>query len=84
MFKITILFWRVISSVDQPDLVDYAIKVNDDCQTTTRRYKQLQRGQNPERFVQLSLNNNFTNPPVEEAKYEENQNEFLDYHDSPR
>lgn len=74
---------EVITSVDQPDLVDYAIKVNDDCQTTTRRYKQLQRGQRPEKFIQASLHNNFTNPPAEEVKFEENQNEFLNYQESP-
>ena len=74
---------NIISSVDQSDLVDFAIKVNEDWQATMRRYKQLQRGQMPDQFIQTSLNNNFTNPPLEEAKFEDSQGGFLDYQDVP-
>lgn len=59
---------ETITSVDQSDLVDYAIKVNDDCQSTIKRFKQLQRGQRPAKFVATNKNNHFNNPPEEEVK----------------
>lgn len=37
----------------------------------------------PNQFIQTSLNNNFTNPPPEEAKFEDNDGGFLDYQDEP-
>lgn len=57
---------ETISNVDQADLVDYAIKVNDDFQTTLRRYRQLKKGRRPEKFLANYKNNNFDNPPEEE------------------
>ena len=61
---------ETISNVDQSDLVDYAIKVNEDWQSTIKRFKQLQRGQKPDKFSQASFNNNFNRPPEEEVKLE--------------
>lgn len=61
---------ETISNVDQADLVDYAIKVNDDVQNTIRRFKTLQKGRRPDHFSPSHRNNNFTNPPEEEVKLE--------------
>ena len=61
---------ETITNVDQSDLVDYAIKVNDDRQETIRRFKKLQKGQQPGRFNSTYQNNNFTHPPEEEVKLE--------------
>lgn len=57
---------ETISNVDQPDLVDYAIKVNDDRQATITRFKQLQKGRRPSKFRPSYVDNKFDNPPVEE------------------
>jgi hypothetical protein len=61
---------ETITNVDQSDLVDYAIKVNDDVQKTIRRFKKLQKGDQPGHFSPTHRNNNFTNPPEEEVKLE--------------
>jgi len=68
---------ETISSVDQADLVDYAIKVNDDCQTTINRYKQLKRGNKPSDFVPAHKNNNFDNPHEEEVKLDVSDDESI-------
>lgn len=59
---------ETITNVDQSDLVDYAIKVNEDRQNTIQRFKQLQRGKKPDSFVPVHQNNSFNNPPEEEVK----------------
>ena len=61
---------ETITNVDQSDLVDYAIKVNDDVQKTMRRFKKLQKGQQPGNFSPAHRHNNFINPPEEEVKLE--------------
>ena len=61
---------ETISNVDQADLVDYAIKVNEDWQSTVKRFKQLQKGQKPDQYIQASSANNFIRPPEEEVKLE--------------
>ena len=42
---------EAISSVQNAELLDYAIKVNDDWQTTIQRFKTLKRGRKPDPFV---------------------------------
>lgn len=61
---------EAISNNDQADLIDYAIKVNDDRQATIQRFRQLQKGQKPAKFKATHKNNNFNSPPEEEIKLE--------------
>lgn len=61
---------ETITNVDQADLVDYAIKVNEDVQKTMKRFNALKNGKRPGNFSPAHLNNNFTNPPEEEVKLE--------------
>lgn len=61
---------ETITNVDQSDLVDYALKVNEDCQSTVRRFKQLQKGERPEVFTPSHVRNNFNKVYEEEVKLE--------------
>jgi hypothetical protein len=71
---------ETISNVDQADLVDYAIKVNDDFQSTLRRYRQLKKGRRPEKFLANYKNNNFDNPPEEEVKLDMSEDSMSEVH----
>jgi hypothetical protein len=42
---------ETISNTNHNGLLDYAIKVNEDCQNTIRRFKQLQKGSRPSQFT---------------------------------
>lgn len=61
---------EIVSSTSQADIVDFALKLNDDCQSVVKRFKQLQKGQRPSAFTPSHLKNNFDNPKREEAKVE--------------
>jgi hypothetical protein len=54
-----------ISNTDHSELLDYAIKVNEDCQNTISRFKQLQRGKRPGLYVPVH-NKEFKKGYIEE------------------
>jgi len=68
---------ETISNIDQDELLDYAIKVNDDFQTTIRRFRQLQKGKRPSEY-RPTHNKNFDKNMEEEVKLEVSDNGYSD------
>ena len=54
-----------ISNTDHTELLDYAIKVNEDCLNTITRFKQLQKGNKPSQYVPVH-NKEFKKGYIEE------------------